>query len=46
MDDNSDLCEKARKLGREFVIQVEGEVIERSSKNNEYPYRRNRNKSH
>ena len=33
MDENSDLCEKARKLGREFVIQVNGEVIERSSKN-------------
>ena len=33
MDDSSDLCEKARKLGREFVIQVNGEVIERSSKN-------------
>ena len=33
MDENSDLCEKARKLGREFVIQVKGEVIERSSKN-------------
>jgi len=31
--ENSDLCEKARKLGREFVIQVNGEVIERSSKN-------------
>jgi len=24
MDDNSSLCEKARTLGREFVIQVEG----------------------
>ena len=33
IDENSDLCEKARKLGREFVIQVNGEVIERSSKN-------------
>ena len=33
MHENSDLCEKARKLGREFVIQVNGEVIERSSKN-------------
>ena len=33
MDNNSDLYEKARKLGREFVIQVKGEVIERSSKN-------------
>ena len=27
------LITEARKLGREFVIQVEGEVIERSSKN-------------
>ena len=33
MEENPDLCEKARKLGREFVIQVNGEVIERSSKN-------------
>ncbi len=33
MDRNKDLCEKARKIGREFVIQIEGEVIERSSKN-------------
>lgn len=31
--DNAALTEKARKLGREFVIQVQGEVIERSSKN-------------
>ena len=37
MDENSDLCEKARKLGREFVIQVNGEVIERSSKNMSIP---------
>ncbi|NNC83547.1 MAG: aspartate--tRNA ligase [Flavobacteriales bacterium] len=33
MDENADLCEQARKLGREFVIQVSGTVIERSSKN-------------
>ena len=33
MDDNAQLCEKARTLGREFVIQVVGNVIERSSKN-------------
>ena len=33
MDDNAELCEKARKLGREFVIKVEGTVKERSSKN-------------
>ena len=33
LDDNEQLCIEARKLGREFVIKVEGEVIERSSKN-------------
>jgi aspartyl-tRNA synthetase len=33
LEDNADLCAQARKLGREFVIQVKGEVIERSSKN-------------
>lgn len=33
MDFNRDLCEKARKLGREFVIQVSGKVRERSNKN-------------
>ena len=33
MDDNADLCTQARKLGREFVIQVQGIVQERSSKN-------------
>lgn len=32
-EEQAELCEKARKLGREFVIQVTGEVIERSSKN-------------
>ena len=37
MDENSDLCEKARKLGREFVIKVKGTVIERSSKNKNIP---------
>ena len=37
MDDNSDLCEKARKLGREFVIQVTGTVRERSNKNPNRP---------
>jgi aspartyl-tRNA synthetase len=34
---NADLCEKARKLGREFVIQVKGIVIERESKNDKMP---------
>lgn len=37
MEDNAPLCEKARKLGREFVIQVTGTVIERSSKNKNLP---------
>tara|TARA_B100001059_G_scaffold54025_2_gene48493 strand:+ start:8242 stop:9984 length:1743 start_codon:yes stop_codon:yes gene_type:complete len=37
MDTNSDLCQKARKLGREYVIQVVGKVIERSSKNKNIP---------
>jgi aspartyl-tRNA synthetase len=33
MDDNADLGEAARKLGREFVVKVEGIVRERSNKN-------------
>lgn len=33
MDDEAELCEKARRLGREFVIQVSGQVRERSNKN-------------
>ena len=33
METNSLLCEQARKLGREFVVQIKGNVIERSSKN-------------
>ena len=37
MDTDCDLCTKARKLGREFVIQVEGNVIERTSKNKNIP---------
>lgn len=37
MEVNAALCEQARKLGREFVIQVEGDVIERSSKNKNIP---------
>ncbi len=37
MDVNADLCTKARKLGREFVIQIEGKVIERASKNKNIP---------
>lgn len=34
---NANLTEQARKLGREFVIQVSGTVIERSSKNKNNP---------
>ena len=34
METNPDLCEQARKLGREFVLQVKGIVAERSNKNN------------
>ncbi len=33
MDTNASLCEKARKLGREFVIKATGIVRERESKN-------------
>jgi len=33
MESNADLCQKARKLGREFVISVKGAVAERSNKN-------------
>jgi len=34
---NADLCEQANHLGREYVIQVEGTVAERSSKNANMP---------
>lgn len=37
METNAELCEKARKLGREFVIQVKGTVAERSNKNLKIP---------
>jgi len=33
METEAELCGQARKLGREFVIQVEGAVAERSNKN-------------
>lgn len=33
MDEDAALCEQARKLGREFVVKVEGLVRERSNKN-------------
>jgi aspartyl-tRNA synthetase len=37
METNAEVCEKARDLGREYVIQAKGEVAERSSKNNAIP---------
>ena len=37
MDTNADLCSQARKLGREFVIQITGKVIERANKNSKIP---------
>jgi aspartyl-tRNA synthetase len=37
METDSVLCDLARKLGREFVIQVKGKVEERSNKNNKIP---------
>jgi aspartyl-tRNA synthetase len=37
METSSELCLKARQLGREFVVQVIGDVIERSSKNLKNP---------
>ena len=37
METNAELCETARKLGREYVIQIEGNVAERHSKNTKIP---------
>jgi aspartyl-tRNA synthetase len=37
METNRELCETARKLGREFVIQASGKVKERSNKNHKIP---------
>ena len=37
METDSELCEKARKLGREYVIKVIGTVEERSNKNPKIP---------
>src|SRR5690554_2151074 len=37
MEENEALCQEARKLGREYVVQVKGRVIERSSKNKNMP---------
>ena len=36
-EDDADLCERARKLGREFVIMAKGQVRERSNKNPNRP---------
>ena len=33
IETNEELCKNARSLGREYVIQISGKVIERSSKN-------------
>lgn len=37
MDTDQELCLRARKLGREFVVKVQGVVIERESKNKNIP---------
>ncbi|MCB9034911.1 MAG: aspartate--tRNA ligase [Chitinophagales bacterium] len=37
METNKELCELARTLGREFVIQTKGKVVERSNKNPNMP---------
>ena len=37
METHKDLCEAARKLGREFVVQASGLVAERSNKNPKIP---------
>jgi aspartyl-tRNA synthetase len=37
MDTDPGLCSEARKLGREYVIRVEGMVMERSNKNPKLP---------
>lgn len=37
VETDAELAERARKLGREFVVQVDGEVRERESKNRNIP---------
>lgn len=37
MDTNPQLCEQIRATGREYVIQIQGTVVERSSKNKQIP---------
>lgn len=37
MDEDASLCRRARELGREFVVRVEGRVTVRSSRNHKIP---------
>lgn len=37
MNDDADLCNAARSMGREYVIKVTGTVVERSNKNKDIP---------
>jgi len=37
MENNAELCEMARNLGREFVVAITGKIAERQSKNNKIP---------
>lgn len=37
METDAELCEKARQLNREFVVQITGKVVERSNKNTAIP---------
>jgi len=37
MDTDAELCSQARKLGREFVIKINGDVVERENKNPNNP---------
>jgi len=37
MEDDADLCEQARKLGREYVLRITGAVRERTNKNPNIP---------
>jgi len=37
VEEDAEMADKANKLGREFVIQVTGTVVERSSKNKQIP---------
>ena len=42
IEKDENLCLKARKLGRECVIHIEGIVVERSSKNKKIRYPKNK----